>query len=522
MLAAMPTEAAVAGEPRIAERAPAITSFAEPRVRYLIGVVALAVLYRGAAEVGYALQFAGPVAAIVWLPVGIGVAFLYLGGLRFWPGVLIGDLLANDYGALPIGSAFGQTAGNVLEVLVITMLLRAFVPRGDPLSSVRGLGLMLVAIVAGTTVSATIGMLSLWLGDVIDGGDLPRVWRTWWLGDASGALLVLPLALAWARPPPRSWWRHRGLEAALVVIVLVALSEVAMHASRPLAYIVFPPLIWAALRLGRHGATVAVAVAAGFAVWETTRQVGSFAYGSVTYSELSAQLYIAIATISTLFLAVVVAEREAVTERLAASRTRLVRSADTERRRIEQNLHDGAQQRLTALVVQLRMYEDRAREYPAAAAGMFDDASQELTLAIDELRELAHGIHPTALTDRGLPDALRSIALRSAMPIQLLEVPSARVNPTAEATAYFVASEAIANARKHAGPTTVKVRVAHAHGMLRVDVADDGPGGAVARPGSGLEGLHDRVEAVGGTLELVSPPRGGTRIVAMIPAALPA
>jgi signal transduction histidine kinase len=211
-----------------------------------------------------------------------------------------------------------------------------------------------------------------------------------------------------------------------------------------------------------------------------------------------------------------------VTERLAASRTRLVRSADTERRRIEQNLHDGAQQRLTALVVQLRMYEDRAREYPAAAAGMFDDASQELTLAIDELRELAHGIHPTALTDRGLPDALRSIALRSAMPIQLLEVPSARVNPTAEATAYFVASEAIANARKHAGPTTVKVRVAHAHGMLRVDVADDGPGGAVARPGSGLEGLHDRVEAVGGTLELVSPPRGGTRIVAMIPAALPA
>ena len=432
--------------------------------------------------------------------------------------MLIGDLLAHDYDALPVGSAFGQTAGNVLEVLVITLLLRAFVPRGDPLSSVRGLGLMLAAIVAGTTVSATIGMLSLWLGDVIESAELPRVWRTWWLGDASGALLILPLALAWARPPSRRWWRRRGLEAVLVLIALVALSEVALHASRPLAYVVFPALIWAALRLGRHGATVAIAVAAGFAVWETTRQVGPFAYESVTYSELSAQLYIAIAAISTLFLAVVVAEREAASERLAASRSRLVRSADTERRRIEQNLHDGAQQRLTALIVQLGMYEDRARKYPEAAAGMFDDASQELTLAIDELRELAHGIHPSALTDRGLADALRSIALRSATPIQLLELPASRTNPTVEATAYFVVSEAIANARKYAAPTAVQVRVGLSGSMLHVEVADDGPGGAVARPGSGLEGLHDRVEAVGGTLEIVSPPGGGTRILATIPA----
>jgi signal transduction histidine kinase len=307
-----------------------------------------------------------------------------------------------------------------------------------------------------------------------------------------------------------------------MLIALIALSEVALHASRPLAYIVFPALIWAGLRLGRHGATVAIAVSAGFAVWETTRQVGPFAYESVTYSELSAQLYIAIAAISTLFLAVVVAEREAVTERLAASRTRLVRSADTERRRIEQNLHDGAQQRLTALIVQLRMYEDRAREYPAAAAGMFDDASQELTLAIDELRELAHGIHPSALTDLGLADALRAVALRSTMPIQLLELPSSRLNPTVEATAYFIVSEAIANARKYAGPATVQVRVALSRGTLHVEVADDGVGGAVARAGSGLEGLHDRVEAVGGTLETFSPPRGGTRIVAEIPAAPPA
>ena len=152
---------------------------------------------------------------------------------------------------------------------------------------------------------------------------------------------------------------------------------------------------------------------------------------------------------------------------------------------------------------------------------MFDDASRELEIAINELRELAHGIHPTALTDLGLPDALRSIALRSTTTIQLLEVPASRVNPTVEATAYFVVSEAIANARKYAGPTAVRVRVGRSDRTLHVEVADDGPGGAVARPGSGLEGLHDRVEAVGGTLEIVSPPGGGTRILDAIPAPRP-
>jgi signal transduction histidine kinase len=220
-----------------------------------------------------------------------------------------------------------------------------------------------------------------------------------------------------------------------------------------------------------------------------------------------------------LFLAVVVAEREDATGRLAASRARLVRAADVERRRIEQNLHDGAQQRLTALVVQLRMYEERAREYPVAAAGMFEDAGQELTLAIDELRELAHGIHPSALTDHGLADALRGIAMRSALPIQLLEVPSSQLNQTVEATAYFVVLEAIANTRKYAGATRVQVRVGLSRGTLHVEVADDGRGGAVARPGSGLEGLQDRVEAVGGTLEVVSPAGQGTRVLATIPPA---
>jgi signal transduction histidine kinase len=514
-------EGAAAGRRRVPGRTRPHSLRTDPRVRHVLGVVVLALLYRGVAEIGYSLQFAGPVAAVVWLPVGVGVAFLYLGGLRYWPGIVIGDLLANDYDALPLGSAFGQTAGNVLEVVTITVLLRGLVPRGDPLATAGGVGLMLWAIVAGTTVSASIGALSLWLGDVIATDEIVRVWRTWWLGDASGALVVLPLALAWARPPPRDWWRRRGAEAALMLTALVVLSEIALRWSRPLAYIVFPALIWAALRLGRQGATAAIAVGAGFAVWETTRQVGPFAYESVTYSVLSAQLYIAVASISTLCLAAVVSERELVTARLAASRMRLVEAADNERRRIEHNLHDGAQQRLTALRVHLGTYADRARTYPGVSAGLFDDAAHELTLAIDDLRDLARGIHPSALTDLGLANAVRDMALRSAVPIRLLELPDRRLDATVEATAYYVISEAITNARRHSGADTVSVRAAAPRGILHVIIADDGVGGARPTKGSGLEGLRDRVEAIGGRLEIDSPAGRGTRILASLPATPP-
>jgi signal transduction histidine kinase len=497
---------------------PPLDLVGDDRARYLLRVIALVGAYYGAAHLGYEFEFAGPVAAIVWLPVGVGIAFLYLGGVSLWPGVLVGDLLVNNYSALPTGTALGQTCGNVLEVLVAAVLMRRLVAQGSPLASVGGLARMVLAIAAGTAVSATIGSLSLRLGHVETTSALARVWRTWFLGDAAGALIVVPLALAWYRPWPRGWLRGRALEAALVLASVVGLSELALGTERPLTYLVFPALIWAALRFGRRGATLAIAVSAGFTLWETTHYGGPFHFHSISHSVLSTQLFIAVAALSTLCLAAVVSEREEVTERLGASRARLVEAADTERQRLEHNLHDGAQQRLTALVVRLGLSAERARRSPEEGPALLDQAGAELSLAIGELRELAHGIHPSVLTDRGLADAIRSVARSSTVPVELLELPGVRADESAEATAYYVVAEAVTNGQKHARASRMHVRVAITADALRVQVSDDGIGGAAESAGSGLEGLRDRVEAIGGTFEVDSPSGRGTRIVAAIPA----
>jgi signal transduction histidine kinase len=491
---------------------------ANPTARYLLGVGALAGLYYAGAKTGYVLEFSGPVAAIVWLPVGIGISFLYLGGLRFWPGVLIGDLLANSYSTLPIGSALGQTVGNMLEVILATVLLRRLVRRGAPLDSIQGVGAIVVAIAAGAAVSATIGVLSLLSGGVVHGDAAPTVWRTWWLGDASGALIVVPLALAWYGPLPRHWTRKRILEAALLLTTIVALAEFASRSENPVMYLVFPTFMWAALRFGQRGATIAVATTALFTVWHTTHYTGPFHFESVTRSVLNAQLFIAVAALSALCLAAVVSEREQIATRLSTSRSRLISAADNARRRLEHDLHDGAQLRLMWLALNLREAVDAAREEPKRVPALLEEAEGELQLAMDELRELAHGLHPSVLVDLGLGEAIKSLALRSTIPVTLLEVPSGRLDTVAETVGYYVIAEAIANAQKYSQASVIQVRAHAGPDSLRIDVFDDGRGGAAERPGSGLEGLRDRAEAMGGSMALESRDGTGTRITVAIPA----
>ena len=258
-------------------------------------------------------------------------------------------------------------------------------------------------------------------------------------------------------------------------------------------------------------------MAVGFTVWNTSNFLGPFVFSSIGPDVISTQLFIAVAALTTFCIAAVVAEREAFGEGLRASRARLVETSDTERRRIVRNLHDGAQQRLSALAVHLRLAVEDAPP-PQETKALMVRAGRELSLAIEELRELAHGLPPALLTKLGLSGAIRSIAVRSSVPVTLLELPSSRLDDTAEATAYYVIAEAVTNAQRYAQADSIEVSAVVSHRVLDVTVADDGVGGATEQMSSGLQGLRDRVEAIGGTFELESPLGRGTRVIACIPA----
>ena len=211
------------------------------------------------------------------------------------------------------------------------------------------------------------------------------------------------------------------------------------------------------------------------------------------------------------------AQLRARVEELRASRARIVEAGTHERRRLERNLHDGAQQRLVALSLTLRLAQGKVHADPERANELLAGAQEELTLALGELRELARGIHPAVLSDRGLGAALEALAGRAPIEVDLAEVPGDRLPEAIEAAAYFVVAEALTNVVKYAHASQATVRVSRRNGHAVVEVADDGIGGADPDRGSGLKGLVDRVSALDGSMSLDSPAGAGTRLRAEIP-----
>jgi PAS domain S-box-containing protein len=205
-------------------------------------------------------------------------------------------------------------------------------------------------------------------------------------------------------------------------------------------------------------------------------------------------------------------------EDLAASRARIVAAGDVERRRLERNLHDGAQQRLVTLSMSLRLALTRLDADPEAARELLAGAMEELALAREELQELARGLHPAVLTERGLGAAVEGLVRRVPVRVEVVETPSERLAEPIEAAAYYLIAEALTNIAKHAQAKAGRLRVAQTGDRVVVEVSDDGVGGADAAMGSGLRGLADRVEALGGTLELTSIVGDGTKLRAEIPA----
>ena len=657
---------------------------------YGTSIALVAVAYYLVGRLGLELAYLDGAVAAVWPPAGLGVAVLFLYGIRLWPGIVIGDLLLADF-STPLGTVLGQTVGNTLALVAAALLFRRLAGgRGSLERTLDVLALVLCTAVAAM-VSAAFGPTALRLGDVISADQLGRVLRTWTLSDASGVLVVAPAVLTWATMGVRGIRRRDVLEGAVGLVVLAVLAELAPQ--RDVPYIVFPVLLWAALRLGPRGAATAIVVVCAITVWNTAHENGPFVRDSITGSLLATQVFIATAALTSLLLAAVTAERtraaralavseaaqralaeehaalrrvatlvaeesppsrvfQQVTEevarllglpgatvvqyhgahtatvvggwsedgslrfpvgtaidlggdtvaarvlrtgtpqrverydeatgglaeamrnagyraavaapvtvagglwgalvaatssdeplprglerrlcdfadlvgqalanadareRLAASRAELVEVSDAERRRLERNLHDGAQQRLVSVALRLKMLGAKLENDPAAAGGLLSAAQDELTRGLEDLRELARGLHPVLLTERGLGPALDALLTRAPVPVEIAELPEERLAAPVEAAAYYLVAEAITNAAKYAHASQATVTIRQSNGSALVTVSDDGVGGADPARGSGLRGLAARVEALNGRLDVDSPPQQGTRIRAEIP-----
>ena len=290
-------------------------------VLYLLRIASLAAVYYGAAKLGLTLAFANRSVTAVWPPAGIALAALLLWGYRYWPGVALGALLANGWTGVPIETVLGITVGNTLEALAGTYLLRRVARFRTSLRRVRDvLALVVLGAVVSTLVAATIGVASLRVGDAVSTDALGSTFRVWWLGDMGGDLLVAPFALLVVGHWREARW-DRWLEGLLLLAALAGISALALSRSEPLAYVVFPLLIWAGLRLGPHGAATANLIVAVIAVAYTANGHGGFVEGTRDDSLLLSQTFMGVAAVTSLLLAGIAAERQrAVAESIAMRR----------------------------------------------------------------------------------------------------------------------------------------------------------------------------------------------------------
>jgi integral membrane sensor domain MASE1 len=286
---------------------------------YVAKIVVLAGVYYGGAKLGLALAFETASVTAVWPPTGIALAALVLGGYRFWPGIALGALIANaTTGGIPIYSALGITVGNTMEAVVGAYLLLRLVDFRPSLERVRDvLALAGLAAVVSTTVSASIGVASLLAGNEIEAGEFGSVWRTWWLGDMSGDLVVAPaLMVAAARWPFRAE-PERLLEGIGLALLTGGVAALVFTRSANLTFLIIPLLIWACLRFRQPGAVAISLLTASIAIPLTESDLGPFSGNSPDERLLLAQAYLGTVSLTGLVLAAVVTERQRVEDSLA-------------------------------------------------------------------------------------------------------------------------------------------------------------------------------------------------------------
>ena len=502
-------------------------------VRYAAGVLLVAAGYYLAAQGGEVFLLTGGVGAF-WPATGVGIAVLYLGGLRWWPGILLGDLvgtLVDLPGARqPLVVALADTAGHMARAVVAVLIMQRLVGRRAAMDRLEQVGAVFVAVAVGESLAATSAILARWAAGVLEVSEIAEFWRSWWLGGVAGGLVVVPLALAWAHGRASVWRGRRAGEGALMLAAVAALSAIALSADQPLTYMVFPAFIWAALRFGPQGATLAVAVGAVIAVSATSHAQGAFVELSPTDSALNLQLYVTFAALTTFCLAAIVSERRRGAVELAESQRREGERAAIERQRIARDLHDSVSQSLFSTTLHVRTAQRALEREELDSIGPLGEELREIGQltrgALAEMRALIFELRPGALAEEGLVVALAkqasALSAREGLVIEV-EGPGERLplGSVVEAQLYLLGQEAMANVVKHARASSATVRLAAKDDTVSIEVSDDGRGfdpAAVGREHFGLRSMRGRVADLGGRFEVTSALGRGTVLRVEVPA----
>ena len=509
-------------------------ALARPVVRLIVGNLAVAVGYWTFAQLGSLAQYTGNI-EVAWLPVGLAAGMLYLGDLRWFVGGIVGDFIVGpNFGfAFPWdGADLVATAGNTIEFVLAAYLMRRWLGPRNVLERPADVGRLFASIGIGTAVSAVIGNLdAVWLAGAPWSGFGSGV-RTWWLGDTSGGLLTAPLLIVWwvGFRRPRGEGR-RLLEGTAILGLVSAVSVVVFSSHHPLTYVVFPALVLAAVYLGQRGATLALAVTYAVAVGMTAASVGPFVSRSINDQTLDTQLYILVASVTTLILGAAVSARRRAAVDLAQSRQREEERAAHERQRIARDLHDSVSQTLFSLGLHAGIAKHELGRTQLASGS-------SLPATIDELAHLARGalvemrasifeLRGGAVAEQGLVAALgvhgAALGVRHEVSVSV-GGPDERLplSPAVEELLFRIGQEAVTNAVKHSGTRSVRVQVTIENGAVDLFVRDHGPGfdpGRTYGGHLGLELMRSRTREAGGVITIDSSPTTGTAIRVVVPTA---
>ncbi|HEU0010093.1 MAG TPA: MASE1 domain-containing protein [Verrucomicrobiae bacterium] len=537
-------------------------------------VLVVGVIYCVAAILGLLLAVGKTNASAVWPPSGIALGAVLLLGRRAWPGILAGAFVANvvvflarEAAGPPVVLAVSAciAAGNTLEALAAGALLRRWVGTANPLEGAWNLLKFVAAVLTACGISSLVGPTCVALARIMPWDLYPTVWSTWWLGDATGMLVLVPLLLAWRNPPgPRSeldrWQELTLLAAVLAITNLMSFGGwlLPRDTHYPLTYLPFPVLLWAAFRFGPRVTSSAILVVAASAVWGTLQGNGPFVRGTINESLLSLEAFIGVTAVTILATCAVVSERRVMVreirglnselegrvsertaqlaeanERLHTLSRRLLVAQEGERKRIARELHDEIGQSITAAQLNLRSLQRRAGG--EGLAPQLEENVLMLEQVLEQVRDLSLDLRPSMLDDLGLVAALRWYTIQQAQRAGLRPVFRAgplegRLDPALETTCFRLAQEAVTNVIRHAQAGRLTVELHREKEELHLLVRDDGVGfdlavvrrAGGARASLGLLGMVERASLVAGRLEIRAAPQHGTEVHAWLPLHCPA